>query len=120
MTNRASALLSRILGLRHRINEEKISFLAFDALYYEPGREEALYELLEGVLQQKGHYIGMMMMDVESGLYDMFMKRKKLGFLYKFMGAKFADVRVRFIQIPETIKQVFRKRPTYIPTYDNS
>lgn len=120
LTNRASALLSRILGLRHRINEEKISFLAFDALYYEPGREGALYELLEGVLKQKGHYIGMMMMDVESGLYDMFMKRKKLGFLYTFMGAKYADVRVRFIQIPDEIKQVFHKRPTYIPTYDNS
>ena len=120
ITNRASALLSRILGLRHRINEEKISFLAFDALYCEPGHEGALYELLEGLLHQKGHYIGMMMMDVQSGLYQTFMKRKKLGFLYTLMGAKFADVRVRFIQIPEKIKQVFHERPTYIPTYDNS
>ena len=118
--NLASGLVSRLLGLRHRINKEKISFLAFDALYCEPGHEKALYELLEGVLQQKGHYIGMMMMDVESGLYQTFMERKKLGFLYTFMGAKFADVRVRFIQIPDEIKQVFHEHPTYIPTYDNT
>ena len=120
LTNWASGLLAWIPGLRRRLTKEKISFLAFDALYYEPGHEQALYELLEGVLQQSGHYIGMMMMDMESGLYRMFMDRRKLGFLYKIMGAKFADIRVRFIQMPEEVRQHFYERPTYIPTYDNS
>ena len=120
LTNWASNLLAWIPGIRRRLTKEKISFLAFDALYCEPGQEKALYELLEGVLHQSGHYIGMMMLDLESGLYRMFMDRNKLGFLYKIMGAKFADVRVRFIQIPDEIKKHFYERPTYIPTYDNS
>jgi len=120
LTNRVSGMLSRILGMRHRFNEEKISFLAFDAIYYEPGHEQALYELLEGVLERTGHYIGMMMMDLESDLYRMFMERKKLGFLYRIMGAKYADIRVRFIGIPDEVRQQFYDCPTYIPTYDNS
>ena len=120
LTNWASNLLTWIPGIRHRLTREKISFLAFDALYCEPGHEKALYELLEGVLHQSRHYIGMMMMDQESGLYRMFMDRRKLGFLYRIMGAKFADIRMRFIQMPEEVKKHFYERPTYIPTYDNS
>lgn len=120
LTNWAAGFLAWIPGLHKRLNKEKISFLAFDALYCAPGCEQALYELLEGVLHQTGHYIGMMMMDLESELYHMFMERKKLGFLYRFMGAKYADVRVRFINIPEEVKQYFFEHPTYIPTYDNS
>jgi hypothetical protein len=120
LANWASGLLPLIPGLRKRLTREKISFLAFDALYCEPGRELVFYELLEGVLQRTGHYIGMMMLDVESGLYKMFMERKKLGFHYRTNGAKFADIRVRFIGIPEEVKQAFYKQPTYIPTYDNS
>ena len=120
LTNWASALLSWIPGLKHRLNKDKISFLAFDALYCEPGYEEVFYELLEGVLNSTGHYIAMMMMDVSSDLYKLFMEHKKLGFLYKIMGAKHADIRVRFIKMPEEVKQRFYERPTYIPTYDNS
>lgn len=120
LANWAMGLLPLIPGLRNRLTREKISFLAFDALYCEPGKESLLYELLEGVLQRSGHFIGMMMLDVESGLYKMFMERKKLGFHYRSTGAKFADVRVRFIGIPEEVKKRFYEQPTYIPTYDNS
>jgi len=120
LTNLASAFLAWIPGLRNRLNKDKISFLAFDALYCEPGYEEVFYELLEGVLDRTGHYIAMMMMDVSSDLYKLFMEHKKLGFLYKIMGAKHADIRVRFIQMPEEVKQRFYECPTYIPTYDNS
>jgi hypothetical protein len=120
LANRLSGLLSWIPGLRRRMNKKKISFLAFDALYYEPGRERVLYELLEGVLERERHYIAMMMMDLESSLYRIFLERKKLGFLHRVLGANFADVRIRFIGIPDEVKQQFYDRPTYIPTYDNS
>lgn len=120
LTNLASGLLAWVPGLRNRLSKEKISFLAFDALYCEPGQEMVLYELLEGVLERRGHYIAMMMLDAESELYRLFMEHKRLGFLYKSMGAKHADIRMRFIDMPEEVKQQFYERPTYIPTYDNS
>ncbi len=120
LSNRAAGLLSLIPGLKKRANKKELSFLAFDAIYCRPGNEKALYELMEGVLERSGHYLAMMMMDLESGLYRLFKEHKKLGLLHKVMGTHHADIRVRFIHIPEEVKKEFYERPTYIPTYDNS
>ncbi|MEA3462363.1 MAG: hypothetical protein U9R49_10820 [Bacteroidota bacterium] len=119
-TNWASVLLARIPGLRNKLNKDTISFLAFDAIYCEPGYEKVFYELLEGVLERTGHYVAMMMMDVSSDLYKLFLEHKKLGFLSRIMSAKHANIRIRFIDMPDEVRQQFYDRPTYIPTYDNS
>ena len=120
LTNRAASLLGRIPSLRKRINKDEISFLAFDAIYCKPGCEKLLYELLEGVLEHTKHNLAMMMMDLESDLYALFKENKKLGILHKIKGNSYADIRVRFIHMPDAVKQQFYDRPTYIPTYDNS
>ena len=120
LTNRVAGLFTRIPRLKKRIKKDEISFLAFDAIYCEPGHEKALYELMEGVLERSDHTLGMMMMDLESDLYAIFRDRKKLGVLHKILGTSFADIRVRFINMPEEVKQTFLEQPTYIPTYDNS
>jgi len=120
LTNRAAGLLGRIPSLRKRINKDELSFLAFDAIYCEPGCEKQLYELMEGVLECTKHYIAMMMMDLESDLYGLFRENKKLGILHKIQGNSYADIRVRFIHMPDVVKKQFFDRPTYIPTYDNS
>ena len=120
MTNRAAGLLGRIPSLRKRINKDEISFLAFDAIYCEPGYEKLLYELMEGVLARTKHFLAMMMMDLESDLYALFRENKKLGILHKIQGNSYTDIRVRFIHMPDAVKQQFYDRPTYIPTYDNS
>jgi len=120
LANTAAGLLSIIPGLKNRVNKKELSFLAFDAIYCEPGYEKVLYELMEGVLERTGHYIGMMMMDLKSDLYRIFLEHKKQGILHKAIGTFYADIRVRFNHLPEEVKQQFYKRPTYIPTYDNS
>jgi hypothetical protein len=121
LANRVMPLLSRISWIGKRIGPPRqINFLAFDALYCEPGYENVLYELLEGVLERTGNYIGMLMMDLESDLYPIFREHKKLGPMNKIMGTFYADVRMRFIHIPEKVKQRFYTHPTYIPTYDMS
>jgi hypothetical protein len=120
LTNMAAGLLGRIPSLRKRINKDEISFLAFDAIYCEPGFEKVLYELLEGVLERTKYNIAMMMMDLESDLYALFRENKKLGILHKIQGNSYADIRVRFIHMPDAVKQQFYDKTTYIPTYDNS
>ncbi len=120
LTNMAAGLLGRITSLRKRINKDEISFLAFDAIYCEPGFEKVLYELLEGVLERTKYNIAMMMMDLESDLYALFRENKKLGILHKIQGNSYADIRVRFIHMPDAVKQQFYDKTTYIPTYDNS
>lgn len=120
LTNRTVRLLARIPWVRKRIAPDEISFLAFDAIYCEPGFEKVLYELMEGVLERTGNYIAMIMMDLDSDLYSLFRNRKKLGILHQIMGTFYADIRVRFIHMPDAVREHFYNRPTYIPTYDNS
>jgi hypothetical protein len=120
LANKVSILLSRIPRLNKRVDKDEITFLAFDAIYCEPGYEKVLYELMEGVLERTKHILAMLMMDRESDLYRLFMDQKKLGMLNKVVGTAYGDIRVRFIHMPETVRQAFHDRPTYIPTYDNT
>lgn len=120
LANKAVRLLTRIPWVRKRISPDMFSFLAFDAIYCEPGFEKELYELIEGVLERTDNYVAMMMMDLKSPLYGLFREHKKLGVLHRILGTFYADIRVRFIHMPDTVRQQFYDRPTYIPTYDNS
>jgi hypothetical protein len=60
------------------------------------------------------------MMDESSPLNALFRERQKLGLMHKFISTYFADIRVRFINMPEETRKYFLEHPTYIPTYDNS
>lgn len=110
----------RIPWVRKRISPEKLDLLAFDGMYCEPGYEASLYELMEGVLALSGRYLAMIMADTSSELYGIFAKQEKLGLVHKVIGTFMADIRVRFINLPEETRQYFLDHPTYIPTYDNS
>lgn len=120
MANISGQLITRIPWFRKRFSGDELRFLAFDAVYCETGYEKILYELMEGVLERTGYYFAMMMMDTESDLYIQLSKHKKWGILHKIVGTAIAEIRVRFINIPHDIRQIFYERPTYIPTYDNS
>jgi hypothetical protein len=118
--NRVVRLVTRIPWVKKRINPEDLKLLAFDGIYFEPGFEAALYELMEGVLERTGVFVAMLMMDLSSGLHGIFRERKKLGILHRILGSFKADLRVRFLDIPDETRQLFLDRPTYIATYDNS
>jgi hypothetical protein len=113
-------VLTQIPWVRKRITPEQLDLLAFDGIYCEAGYEKELYELMEGVLAQSGRYLAMVMVDKSSNLYCIFERQKKLGLLHKIFGTFLADIRVRFINLPEETRQYFLDHPTYIPTYDNS
>jgi len=118
--NRLMHFLVKIPWVSKRITLEKLDLLAFDGIYCKPGYEQTLYELMEAVLAQSGRYLAMVMADVSSDLYRIFEKQQKLGLVHKVIGTFKADIRVRFINLPEETRQYFLDHPTYIPTYDNS
>ena len=118
--NRLIRILTRIPWVRKRITPEELQLLAFDGIYCAPGYETHLYELMEGVLAHTNRYLAMVMVDMSSPIYAIFENRKKLGILHKTLGTFLADIRVRFINMPEETRQYFLDHPTYIPTYDNS
>lgn len=113
-------LLSRLNWFRKRYNPDQMRLIAFDGIYCEEGFEETLYELMESVLNEAGVYLAMIMADASSGICELFEKKKKLGMLHRVFGSQKADIRARFINLPEEIMEQFISRPTYIPTYDNS
>ncbi len=120
MANRLVGLLTRIPWVNKRINPDELKLLAFDGIYCKPGFEDSLYELMEGVLEHAGRYIAMLLLDMKSELYTIFRDHRKLGPVHKILGSFTADARVRFINMPEEVRQQFMDRPIYIPTYDNS
>ncbi len=120
IVNRAIRTLTISSWVRKRFNTSEVKLLAMDGIYCEKGHESALYELMEGVLERTNNYIAMLMMDTESDLYGIYNRTQKLGFLHRVLGTVKADIRVRFINLPEEIRQHFIDHPTYIPTYDNT
>ncbi len=113
-------LLTKIPWFKRRMDPERLRLLAFDGIYCEKGYESSLYELMEGVLERSGTYLGMLMMDMDSEIYRIYRTRKKLGVVNKLVGTFNADIRVRFINFPDHLRHYFLDHPTYIPTYDNS
>jgi hypothetical protein len=113
-------MFTRLPWYRRRYNPESMKLLAFDGIYCEKGYEKTLYELLEGLLAKTGTYLAMVMADTGSGLYVIFKETKRLGILHRVMGTFKADIRVRFINLPDEVREYFLTHPTYIPTYDNS
>jgi hypothetical protein len=111
---------TKIPWVRRRVDPQEVRMLAFDGIYCEPGYEDLLYELMEGVLARSERYVAMLMMDRKSGLYQIFSEKGRLGPVHRVLGTFMADVRVRFINIPDEVRKLFLERPTYIPTYDNS
>ena len=120
LANRLVRWGRRIPWIRKRVDPEGIRIQAFDGIYCEEGQEDALYSLMEGVLARSGSYVGMIMADKSSSLYGLFRDESRLGPLHRVLGTFMADVRARFINIPEHVIRQFREYPTYIPTYDNS
>ncbi len=120
MVNAMVRMGTKIPWVKRRVDPDEVRMLAFDGIYCETGYEDLLYELMEGVLARSQRYLAMLMMDRKSGLYEIFSDKGRLGPVHKVLGTFMADVRVRFINIPGEVRHLFLKRPTYIPTYDNS
>jgi len=120
VANKVVKLLSKIPWFKKRFDTEQLRLLAFDGVYCEKGFESALYELMEAVLERTGTYLAMLMMDMDSDIYRIFKESKNLGILNKILGTFYGDIRARFINLPDEVRQYFLDHPTYIPTYDNS
>ena len=120
LANRLVKLLGRFRWINKRLDPDHQRLLAYDGIYVKEGHEADLYELMEGVLERTGTYLGMVLVDTRSSLYPIFTGRGRLGILHRILGTHMAEVRVRFVDLPEKVRTYFLEHPAYIPTYDNS
>ncbi len=76
LANKLVRMGTKIPWVKRRVDPDEARMLAFDGIYCEPGYEDALYELMEGVLAQKQRYLAMLMMDQKSDLYRIFSEER--------------------------------------------
>lgn len=118
--NRMAKWLAGIPFVKRRLDPGALRLLAFDGIYCKPGHEGDLYELMEGVLKREKRYLAMLMMDNRSSLFRIFEEKKELGILHRILGSFEADVRMKFIRIPDQVRRYYMDHPVYISTYDHS
>ncbi|PID91891.1 MAG: hypothetical protein CSA96_06045 [Bacteroidetes bacterium] len=119
-TNRVMKVLGKTAFVKRRANPDNFRLLAYDGLYCAPGKEDVLYELMEGVLAREKCYMALLEMDKESGLYSLLRRKKRFGLLYRIFGEFKARVMATFIRMPGEAVAEIKRKPFYIPTYDNS
>jgi len=120
MVNRIIRLLTRIPYFRRRLNPDALKLVAFDGIYCETGHEALLYELMEGVLARKKRYIALLMMDLQSTLYKIYLDRQELGILHRLLGNFNAEIKMHFVNLPGEVRQYYYDHPTYITPFDNT
>ncbi len=93
-------------------------FAAFEGIYYKPGHEKKLPGLFESACTMLGVNVGLSWMDTESSLYKDVIEAGNLGFLCKVMKSQPANVRVKFLDVPENEQKEFFEKPAYISVFD--
>ena len=82
--------IPRIPVFNKLFNPKKFEFLAFEGLYFEPGKEHQLHELFEGLLAQEKLKSALFWMDEKCPLYKKLIRYGRLGLINNFV--KDADV----------------------------
>ncbi len=104
--------------LRRLYNPSDFRFLTVEGLYHAPGREDALYELLEGLLHRFQHHTALIWLDERSPLYQMLLQRKNLGLVHHF--TKDADARIVacYSHLTDEQQALLNQRPWYTTGFD--
>jgi hypothetical protein len=99
-------------------NSREFRFTAFDAIWYEPGYENKLIELMESTCAVLNLHIGITWLDKQSIIKERLYKTKKLGMLHQLNNNVPADVLARFINMSDVEIQSFYDRPVYVSSFD--
>jgi RimJ/RimL family protein N-acetyltransferase len=71
--------------LNRLFNPKKFEFLAFEGLYFRPGKEHRLHELFEGLLAQEKLNTALFWMDEKSPDYKALAQFGRMGFINRFV-----------------------------------
>ena len=108
-------VLPHIPILKRLINPEKYDFLAIEGLFVEPGYEEYLYDLLEGVLHQFDMTSALIQLDSQSKFLRLFKKKRDLGLLNSLKKDFKTHVMVRVFNSNSSL---IKEGEAYISSFD--
>lgn len=112
-------LLPKIPFMNRLFNPNAFKFAAFEGLWFKPGYETRLFELMESALVELKLNTAMIWVDRKCPL-DPVLRSGHLGILQHLNSDVPANVVARFIKVPESIKEDIRNKPLFISAFDST
>lgn len=122
MPGLAGKFLIRILPylplFKKMFNPKRFEFITFEGIYYQPGHEDTLISLLEGLLAQEKLKTAIFWLAEKSPIYKMIMERAQLGVIHQFVKNTntFKAYNTKFLSPEE--EKTLKDYPPFISTFD--
>jgi hypothetical protein len=121
MNSKSSWLMLKFLpsipGVKKIFNPDNLKFLSIEGIWFKPGFEICIENLLESVCAEFKTHIALFWLDTESELLKKIDAHVKLGIMDKMMKRVEADIRLRFFNMEDEIEE-FSGKPAYISGLD--
>lgn len=111
-------VLPKLPLLRRLYNPSDFRFLTVEGMYHAPGKEDCLYELLEGLLHRFKYHTALIWLDERSPLYNMLMHRKNLGLVHHFTKSADARIVTSYSHLTDAQQEHLNRRPWYTTGFD--
>ena len=100
------------------INPNHFEFLSFEGIYYKPGYEKVLFELMEGLLAQENLKSAVFWVAKESPITEMILSKGKLGLIHNFVKDAVTYFTYNTTKLNEEEQANLLKYPPYISAFD--
>lgn len=103
--------------IKQFFNPNDFEFLSFDHLFVNPGYEDALFMLFEGLLNRFNQHLGMIALDAAEPMFNTLNQPKKLGLASRLLTFKPGNVMAKGLNgysLPPTLSN----KPVFISAFD--
>ena len=111
-------IVPRLPLFNKMINPKHFEFLSFEGIYFAPGHEAALIELMEGLLAKENLKTAIFWLAATSHIYQMLIKKVKLGIMHSFVKDAATYIAADMQYLEEEEKQKIINSTPYISTFD--
>lgn len=111
-------LFPLVPGLKKLFNPACYQFLALEGLFLKPGREEALFPLLESALAHFGFSSAMFQLDTKDHLLHLLKSSGRLGFMNQFNKSITTHVMAKFVTAGGEQPINVVGQPVYVSSFD--
>lgn len=111
-------VLPRLPIINQMFNPHHFSFLTFEGIYNKPGHEEALFELMEGLLAQEKLKTAIFWLAEEAPLAKMILQSGKLGLMHQFVKDTGTFIAYNTTKLSDAEEAELLRYPPYISSFD--
>ena len=104
--------------LNKMIHPKHFEFVTFEGIYYQQGKAEVLFELIEGLLAQEQLKTAILWLAEKDPLYTVFLEKRKLGLIHQFVKDANAYIAIDDRCLLEDQKKKLETGIPYISTFD--